>query len=118
MDDSDHYRVEFYVSRRRESLMDDFLQELPLKHRGKIEQWLSQLEKHGPNLPRPYADFLTDGIRELRVQFGNHKYRVLYFFHHKTIVCTHCFLKKTGAVPIQEIERAKTLRTDWRVRYT
>lgn len=113
MADSSPYRVEFYVSRRSESYIDDFLDEIPEKHRGKILQWMHQLQTHGPNLPRPYADVLEDGIRELRVQFGNHKYRLLYFFHQKNIVITNAFLKKTGPVPSEEIQRAKRLRFDW-----
>ncbi len=107
------YRVEFYVSLRGESFIDEFLDGVPEKHRGKVLQWMDQLQRLGPNLPRPYADVLDGPIRELRVQFGHHKYRFLYFFHHKAIVFTHGFLKKTSAVPLEEIERAKRLRMDW-----
>ena len=109
----DLYRVEFFVSHRGESFVDELLNEIPEKHRGKILQWMRQLEIHGPNLPRPYADVLDGPVRELRVQFGNNKYRFLYFIHQKKIVLTHGFLKKTGPVPSQEIEKSKRLRVEW-----
>lgn len=107
------YKAEFYTTPRGESLFDEFVDELPEKHQGKIDQWVSLLEQYGPDLPRPYADVLDGPIRELRVQFGNYKYRFLYFIHGKVIVITHGILKKTGPVPVEEIDRAKRYRQDW-----
>src|SRR5437016_14626255 len=94
--DKSHYSLEFYTTHRGESLVDEFLDKLPLRHRTKILQWFEKLTEYGPNLPRPYADVLDGAIRELRIQFGHHHYRFLYFFHFKNIVLTHGFLKKTG----------------------
>jgi len=111
------YKAEFYTTRRGESLVDEFLDELPESHQGKTHQWMKLLEEHGPNLPRPYADVLEGPIRELRVQYGNRKYRFLYFFHGKAIIFTHGILKKTGPVPPGEIEQAKRCMADWLQRY-
>lgn len=107
------YRVDFYVSPRGQCFIDEFLDELQPKPRSKIEARIRQLLFQGPNLQRPYADMLQDGIRELRIQFGNLRIRLFYFIHEKTIVLTHGMLKKTGPVPIVEIERAKRYREDW-----
>ena len=71
------------------------------------------LEKDGPDLPRPYADVLRGKIRELRVGYGSLKIRFLYFFEGKSIVLVSGFLKKTSAVPVEEIDRAERRMTDW-----
>jgi phage-related protein len=54
-----------------------------------------------------------DFIRELRVSFGRREIRLLYFIHGRTIVLTHGFLKKTRALPPEEIVRAERLRALW-----
>jgi hypothetical protein len=107
------YQVVFYVSPRGQCFIDEFLDDLQHKPRSKVEARIRQLLFKGPNLPRPYADMLIDGIRELRVQFGNLRIRLFYFIHDKTIVLTHGILKKTGPIPTVEIERAIRLREDW-----
>lgn len=71
------------------------------------------MEKEGPRLPRPYADFLVGRIRELRISISHHQYRLLYFFSGKIIVVTHGFLKKSSKVPPEEIERAKRSMNDY-----
>jgi hypothetical protein len=101
---------------RGKSFIDEFLNKINRKHRGKILQWIRLLETHGPNLPRPYADILDGDIRELRVQFGKNKYRLFYFFSNRNIVMTHAILKKTGAVSAGEIEKARTVRALWLAR--
>lgn len=113
MSDPHLYRVEFYVSDRGESFIDEMLDRIPDKHRGKVLQWMKQLEIWGPRLPRPYADVLDKGIRELRVRFGHHNYRFFYFITDKTVVMTHGILKKTGPVPREEIDRAARLKAQW-----
>lgn len=39
----------------------------------------------GHELRRPEADFLRDGIYELRVSLQGQQYRMLYFFHGKVV---------------------------------
>jgi hypothetical protein len=102
---------------RGDSPIDEFLDGLPEKPRGKIEKWIELLEEKGPDLPRPYADVLHDKIRELRVSFSHYEYRLLYFIHGKTIVITNGFLKKTQKVPTDAIDRAERCRIDWLSRY-
>ena len=75
---------------------------------------LAVLEEQGPQLPRPYADILIDGIHELRVKLSVDQVRILYFFCYKNfIVLTNWFTKNTEKVPIHEIEKAKKLRNDF-----
>ncbi len=72
---------------------------------------LKLLKELGPDLRRPYADTLREGIRELRVVFGGDSFRLLYFFFMgDRIVVTHAFTKKTARVPDVEIERSLRCR--------
>ena len=101
------YEVIFYITPRGDSPVDRFLDELQTRVRAKVVKWIEQLEREGPNLPRPYADVVQGKIRELRVGFGSNHYRFLYFFYGKKIVITHGFMKKTSKVPLLEIERSQ-----------
>lgn len=107
------YRIEYYTTPAGESLVDTFFEEINETHQGKILRWFGYLQAQGPNLPRPYADVLEGNIRELRISIARHQYRFLYFFHGRTIVITHGFLKKTDNVPHAQIERAKRYMADW-----
>lgn len=110
------YEVLFYQSARGECFIEEFLEELPGKTRGKILRWIEALQMQGPNLPRPYADIVRGKIRELRIVFGSQQYRLLYFFTGKQIIMTHGFIKKTSAVPLQELERAERMMAEWQSR--
>ncbi|OGR68161.1 MAG: hypothetical protein A2081_02385 [Elusimicrobia bacterium GWC2_61_19] len=107
------YSVEFYQTPGGEYPARDFLAQLQAKVRAKVAKWLQLLQEEGPDLKRPYADMLHDGIRELRVSFGHIEVRLLYFIDGKAIVLSHGFLKKTLQTPVMEIERSKRYRADW-----
>lgn len=111
------YRIAYYTTPRGDSPFKIFLEGHNDKVRAKFEKLVRLLEEHGPNLQRPYADFLRDGIRELRVSLGGNAYRALYFFIiGDLIVITHAFMKKTDAVPAGEIERALRYKNDYEIR--
>ena len=67
---------------------------------------LERLEELGHELRRPEADFLRDGIYELRVRFQSVNYRMLYFFHGQAIAIVSHGLTKEDRVPDKEIELA------------
>lgn len=68
---------------------------------------IRQLASTGHELRRPAADYLQDGIYELRAKHRNVQYRLLYFFNGKDIaVLSHSIIKKTSAVPKKEIDTA------------
>ena len=54
---------------------------LPAKVQDKCYLRLERLREMGHELRRPEADFLRDGIYELRASLGGVHYRILYFFH-------------------------------------
>jgi len=97
----------------------EFIDSRDKENQAKILSLISYLEEHGPNLPRPYADLLVDGIHELRTKLSGDEVRTLYFFCFKRyIILTHSFIKHENAVPTKEINKAKMLRTDFLNRYT
>ena len=67
---------------------------------------IERLEELGYELRRPQADFLRDGIYELRVGLQYLNYRMLYFFHGRTAAVISHELVKEAAVPPKEIEKA------------
>jgi phage-related protein len=67
---------------------------------------LKRLEDLGHELRRPEADYLRDGIYELRASLQGVHYRMLYFFHGGlAVVVTHGIIKERE-VPSSEIDRA------------
>jgi len=57
-------------------------------------------------LRRPEADFLRDGVYELRVNQRRVHHRVLYFFHGAIAAVVSHGLVKERVVPPKEIDRA------------
>jgi phage-related protein len=112
----DRYQVLFYESVTGRCFAEEFLGSLPVKVRAKVSRWLRKLEECGPDLPRPYADIVRGKIRELRVIFASSQFRFLYFFYNRYIVISHGFIKKTGEVPENEIEKAENLMFDFQER--
>jgi phage-related protein len=84
----------------------DWLEELPDKAKDKCFVRLRRLAELGHELRRPEADFLREGIYELRIGFQGGNYRILYFFHgNLTIVASHGLVKERQVPPV-EIDRA------------
>lgn len=67
---------------------------------------LERLAQLGHELRRPSADYLRDGIYELRVTCGRVNYRMLYFFHGRSVAILADALTKEGRVPAESIDRA------------
>jgi putative component of toxin-antitoxin plasmid stabilization module len=72
----------------------------------KCRAMIERLKQMGHELQRPEADYLRDGIHELRIRLGSVNYRLLYFFHGPiAAVISHGVIKE-DKVPAKEIERA------------
>ncbi len=74
---------------------------------------IQRLADEGHALRRPEADYLRDGIYELRIRQGHINYRLLYFFHGQNMVVLAHGLTKEGQVPDAEIERAIRRKLDF-----
>ncbi len=59
---------------------------LPEKALDKCTAKIERLEEQGHNLRRPDADYLQEGIYELRIRFQSVNDRILYFFFERTAV--------------------------------
>jgi phage-related protein len=86
---------------------------LPTAANDKCRDRLARLREAGHELRRPVADYLRDGIHELRVRRPEANYRMLYFFHgREVVVVSHGFAKGGSAVPEREIDQA--IQRRWR----
>ena len=66
---------------------------------------LERIAQMGHELRRPEADYLRDGIYELRASYKGVHYRMLYFFPGEIAVISHGLVKEK-AIPPKEIARA------------
>jgi putative component of toxin-antitoxin plasmid stabilization module len=69
---------------------------------------IARLALLGHELRRPEADYLRDGIYELRIRMGSVNYRLLYFFNGQTVSVIAHGQTKEAAVPAADIKRAIT----------
>jgi phage-related protein len=116
---ADKWRVYYYDKADGSSPVKDYIDDLSLGERAKAFAFIGLLESKGPDLPRPYADLLKDGIHELRIKLTGTQVRILYFFcYQNIIVLTNVFEKHSNAVPESEILLAKTYRTDFLSKYS
>ena len=84
----------------------DWFKNLSEKAQDKCRVRIERLAALGHELRRPEADYLRDGIYELRVRLRTTNYRMLYFFHGRaTAVLSHGVVKE-DRVPPNEIARA------------
>jgi len=60
----------------------------------------------GHELRRPEADYLRDGVYELRARLGRVNYRILYFFHGAHVAVLAHAITKEADVPAVDINRA------------
>jgi len=84
----------------------EWLDGLPEKARLKCLVRLKRLEDLGHELRRPEADYLRDGIYELRANYQGVHYRMLYFFHGRSVVVLTHGVVKEREVSTEEIDRA------------
>lgn len=83
----------------------EWLDGLPSKVQDKCIVRIERLKRLGHELRRPEADYLRDGIYELRICHRNIHYRVLYFFNKRKAVLSHGLVKERD-VPDREINLA------------
>ncbi len=85
----------------------EWLDGVPSKARAKCQVRLERLRELGHGLRRPEAEYLRDGIYELRAKHLRVNYRILYFFSgRQAVVLSHGITKQRAAVPSKEIDHA------------
>ena len=100
-------RVVFYAEDDRSAPLLTWLDQQQRKVQDKCLVKIERLAELGHELRRPEADFLRDGIYELRVRHRRINYRMLYFFYERIAVLSHG-LTKENVVPDFEIDLAIT----------
>jgi phage-related protein len=98
--------VVFYLEEDGTVPIIEWLDGLPEKAQVKCLAKVKRLEDLGHELRRPEADFLRDGIYELRIGLQGVNYRILYFFHQQLAAVVSHGLTKERQVPPREIDKA------------
>src|SRR6266498_621782 len=98
--------VVFYVEEDGSVPIIEWFDDLTEKVQVKCLARVKRLEELGHELRRPEADFLRDGIYELRIGLQHVNHRMLYFFHGRTAAVVSHGLVKEAEVPAKGIERA------------
>ena len=112
------WRIFYYKTDQGICEVLEFLKSRKASDLAKAMAWIGMLEDKGPQLPRPYADLLRDGVHELRMKLSGDQVRVLYFFAFRDIVVlTHSFIKNANQVPDKEIKKAIGIRADFLLRF-
>jgi len=99
----------FYRELDGRSPVLDWLIELRRRDRKSFAKCIAlvrRLASLGHELRRPHADYLRDGIYELRARVGHVNYRMLYFFAGRDIAVVAQGLTKEREIPELEIELA------------
>ncbi len=107
----------YYRDPNRIEPVDHFIDRLPPKRATKIDEYVEEyLNGRSPDAPPPEFPITSqvDGeLRELRVRFGNVRYRVLYQRSGNLIVLLHAIEKRTGAIPQADIDLAQRRMQDF-----
>jgi len=84
----------------------DFLDRAPREVRVKAQARIELLAMHGHHLRRPHADYIGDGLYELRWRHRRVNYRLLYFFHGRRVIVMVQALTKEDRLPAAAIAQA------------
>ena len=108
------WKIEFYEDDHDGCPVRDFLDDLDVPRRAKVLAIIRLLEEQGPTLPFPYSSQVRGKVRELRTQYQDENFRVLYFGSPtRTFVLLHAFTKRTAKTPPREIAMAERRMTRW-----
>jgi len=78
--------------------------------------WTFDLIEELQRVPETYLKHIenTDGLYEIRVQFGRNIFRIFCFFdQEQLVVLAHGFQKKTQKTPKKEIEKALKIMEEY-----
>src|SRR5690348_18212243 len=78
-----------------------------MKVQAKCIERIDRLAQMGHELRRPEADYLRDGIYELRASYQGVHFRMLYFFHQQEAIVVSHGLAKEQRVQFREVELAR-----------
>ena len=92
--------IYFFVDKHGHCPVEGFMEELTEKEKEKVVAYIKILKQFGHNVRRPIADYLGEGIYELRPQ----AHRVFYFYFMKdSVVLLHMIRKRTDKIPPNDL---------------
>ena len=94
---------------------DEFFDKQPRKVQEKL-YWSINILRTVEDIPRNHLKALagTNGLMEMRTQFGGNIYRVFCFFDEgKLVVLANGFQKKTQKTPKSEIDKAIKIKSEY-----
>ena len=107
MGESGPWETHYFISRRGDSPVQDFLGALPLKARAKCFAYIDALEAEGLSLPACYVKKVADDLWELRPEYGGTEYRFFYFtLVRRRFVIVHAVAKKSQRLKTRDVKLA------------
>ena len=107
-------KIVIYQESKDNVPLNDWLATLPGEVRDRCNAKMELLAENGYDLRRPHADYLRDGVYELRVGHRRMNYRILYsFIGRQVVLLTHGIVKESR-VPSNEIGVALYYRAKWK----
>jgi phage-related protein len=91
----------------------DWLDALDDRARAKVLLRIERLKELGNQLRRPEADYLRDGVYELRISLHGMHNRLLYFFCGRARAVLAHGLAKERTVPSRDIDLALARKTEF-----
>ena len=93
--------IYYYIDDRGCNPVKEFIHTLPENEQAKVYAYLRELKKEGNNLRRPMADYLGEGIYELRPKDN----RIFYLFYLKSnAVLVHAIKKRTKKITRRDMQ--------------
>lgn len=88
--------VYYFVDKDGSKPVKEFIDSLTQKEQAKVYAYITELKKQENNLRRPMADYLEDGIYELRPKDN----RIFYFFYlRERAILVHAMKKHVMKIP-------------------
>lgn len=110
------FYIEFFEEEGSRPI-EEFLINLPKKDRAKVLQLIALLEEKGTQMPYSYCKKLShSALWELKIKYRTNAYRILFFYHCKTIVLLHGFSKKTDETPSADLRLAEKRMEKWLIK--
>jgi phage-related protein len=106
--------IQFYRTAAGACPVEEFLDELNAKQAQKV-LWVLKAVQELPQVPKQYFKKLegTDGLWEVRAEFGGDAFRLLGFWDEgRLVILTNGFAKKTQKTPEREIALAEQRKRD------
>ena len=93
--------VYYFIDENGSKPVKEFIDSLAGKEQAKVYAYIAELKNQGHNLRRPMADYLRDGIYELRPRDN----RIFYFFYLRDrAVLVHAIMKHVKKIPAHDLK--------------